>query len=109
MATKEIPLSQRDESWLRWKGGDKLAADLRLFYTAPHALKRLGESQPFQAATKSMSNGKRVIANWYLAQMSGRRSHAGSLPIGKVLEAARRANKAPSAPASVPGQTAPRR
>lgn len=36
----------REESWFRWKGGDKLAAKLRLQYTTPAALARIAALNP---------------------------------------------------------------
>lgn len=39
----------RDESWWRWKGGSKLATELRNFYTAKHVFDRLGQSVPLAA------------------------------------------------------------
>lgn len=36
----------RDETYRRWEGGDKLAADLRAFYTNKRVFDRLGQSVP---------------------------------------------------------------
>lgn len=36
----------RDETWRRWKGGQKLADDLRAFYTNQRVFKRLAFQNP---------------------------------------------------------------
>lgn len=46
--------AMRDESWRRWKGGAKLAEDLRQFYTNKRVWDRLGmASSPISSSTTS--------------------------------------------------------
>lgn len=47
----------RDESWLRWKGGSKLASELRNFYTAKSVFARLGEKVPLASKSGTWSSG----------------------------------------------------
>lgn len=43
--------AMRDESWRRWKGGAKLANQLRDFYTSKRVFERLGQAVPLQSAS----------------------------------------------------------
>lgn len=43
--------TMRDETWRRWKGGKKLADQLRDFYTNPRVWARLGQAAPMLGPT----------------------------------------------------------
>lgn len=55
----------RDESWRRWKGGAKLAKELRVFYTTKKALDRVAFHNPGWT-DKPAANGetKQKAARW---------------------------------------------
>lgn len=57
----------REESWFRWKGGDKLAAKLRLQYTTPAALARIAAMNPMASdktpGCKGCAARRKVIRN----------------------------------------------
>lgn len=69
--------AMRDESWRRWKGGDKLAKELAAFYTAKRATQRIAANNPTfsgpPAANGSLSNRHQQRINAALAKSPGRR------------------------------------
>ena len=113
MATKkqwEKWNSMRDESWRRWKGGTKLADELRVFYTSKGAMDRIARNNAVGglAAGTPAPNGEMVRkgAGWNARRRMDFRE------IGKqkqVLQAVygQREAAAPSAP--LPGKDSPTR
>ena len=83
----------RDETWRRWKGGQKLADDLRNFYTSKRVFDRLGQQVPLAsgagaaaaAGATGMTRGqfKRDLLRKMLVGGSGNRM--GVSPAGRGM------------------------
>lgn len=113
-ATKK---ERRDESWRRWKGGQKLADQLRVFYTSKSALDRIAwhnANAGLSAATsKPKANGdlRSAIRREAIAALIGgqKRGQQGGWP--GIVSRAQAAVSAASAQsdAGLSGQTGPKR
>lgn len=70
--TKDV---MRDETWRRWKGGTKLAEDLRNFYTNPRVFARLAAQGnpmgPSSAVAAGASDWKKEAREGWLRHMLG--------------------------------------
>lgn len=96
----------RDESWRRWKGGKKLAEDLRIFYTSKRALDRIAANNAGHgmADAKPERNGRGQRLR--LVQ----RLHQNSPGQRNMRNLRRAANRRPAeAAAPYPGQSSPTR
>lgn len=67
----------RQESWLRWKGGAKLAEDLRQFYTNKRVWDRLAAQNPLAPTAGSGGAGSACTGcakrrQWLLKQLGNR-------------------------------------
>lgn len=51
--------TMRDETWRRWKGGQKLADELRAFYTHKRVFDRLGAQVPLAGASSPATQAAR--------------------------------------------------
>lgn len=58
--------AMRDETWRRWKGGTKLAEDLRNFYTNPRVWTRLGQANPMTPIPPANTPAGDVRKQWAL-------------------------------------------
>lgn len=94
--------AMRDESWRRWKGGQKLADELRTFYTNKRVFDRLGQSVPTAAGEKPGRDGSKPRTR--LVQ----RLHMGVAQRNaqKLRRSVKRRVEAAATP--LPGQDAPR-
>lgn len=68
----------RDETWRRWKGGAKLAAELAAFYTAKRATNRIAANNPTFSGSPGgngalQSKGHQERINALLAKSPGAR------------------------------------
>lgn len=103
--------AMRDESWRRWKGGKKLADELRLFYTSKTALDRIARATAL-ATGKPAANGdtsaKRKYSTFRLLMEADRLGKGQSR---KAMQIARRSlgRNAGKATTVLPGQVAPKR
>lgn len=104
--------TMRDESWRRWKGGKKLADELRTFYTAKHVFGRiaaqnsaLGPSGTRSANGEVMSATRREAMAAFLG--GHKQGQQGGWP-GIVARGAAAAAAA-TANTGLPGQTGPKR
>lgn len=100
--------AMRDESWRRWKGGKKLADDLRVFYTNKRVFDRLGYKAASLSAGSAQPNGEltdrqRLRGHMINAFLNNRTTDRGS----RVLGGTRLMSSAPAA--DLPGQSSPRR
>lgn len=97
--------AMRDESYRRWKGGQKLANELRLFYTSKARLDQIAASNPMapkETACKGCKNRRDAIRRaWNQTRKRGRDGF-------DVIR--RRVQPKPKAPAPhLPGRDAPTR
>lgn len=66
----------RDETWMRWKGGQQLADDLRNFYTSKSRLDAIARSNPMAAnatGCKGCEARRKKIIEWGLRNVGGDR------------------------------------
>lgn len=78
----------RQESWFRWKGGKKLADELRTFYTNKRVFDRLGQSVPMVPSPKPKCRLCGAIRRLFPASrgsIAARRQWRGLTPAARKL------------------------
>lgn len=104
-------MPMRDESWRRWKGGAKLAADLAAFYTAKRVTDRMALQNPGFSANPApngqLGDKRAAYRKQKLDELVGFSSGRGSGNRRNIQRAFAVKASAPEDP--VPGLTAPKR
>lgn len=99
--------AMRDETWRRWKGGKKLADELRTFYTAKHVFERQAALNPALPG-KPAANGEYLSARLKRRLMSGHDNPVRRNMLRRQLRGLMR-QATGSAPANLPGRYGPKR
>lgn len=101
--------ARRDESWRRWRGGKKLATDLRVFYTTKTALDRIAwhnKQAGVSAGARSSPNGefRSMLRDMALRVFSGLKDGSWRTSVESARSSSAKGRGAP-----LPGRDAPRR
>lgn len=77
----------RDETWRRWKGGQKLADELRSFYTAKHVFGRIATQNavlgsPSSTATTDAQAERQKMRGQMINAFFGRGPEGQKLSLG---------------------------
>lgn len=95
----------RDETWRRWRGGKKLADDLRAFYTSKTAMDRVAKNNGFGSSPSPngavKTRGQRLAGIFFSDKRTRGRS---GFPVKRGMMRPRRSPRA-----HLPGQDAPSR
>lgn len=101
--------AMRDETWRRWKGGKKLADDLRTFYTAKHVFGRLAANNAVMASasatamTDAQAERQKLRGQMINSFFNNRTTDRGSRQLGSVRLMGTTSND------GLPGQSGPKR